>query len=212
MYKQHYPNPFIGWPNDEYYPIYPPSLPKPTLIIPYKPTSDKIAEHNDQGDNDLLSKDDSYLFDEKKTSENAAYKKRNIYKSILRNMMRYIKKNRESLTQLLIEKGYTYLEINNGFEKIRKYNEMERNKGNKKRSQSILKRISSEKTIYTYILKESLDNAIKEWNKGNSGKISVSNKSIYAEVYKKYFDTTCSLLGLSENRIPPKRLISPNNS
>lgn len=126
--------------------------------------------------------------------EKGAYSKRNVYKSILRSMLQHIKQSHANLSKLLLEKGYSAKEFEHAFYKISVYNDMERKKGSKKKSQTLLKKMVQAKCIYTHILKETLEAIMAKWNKGIFGKISQANQGVYREVYSKYLKIANSLL------------------
>jgi len=132
---------------------------------------------------------------EKRILGTSAYKKRNVYKSIVRHMFGYMRKHREEITTILKNARFKTQDIEHAFYKINYYNDMERQKGNPKRSQSIVKKIVNKKCIYTYLLRETLKNMMNIWEQGRMGKVSTANREIYKEVCKKFYNQTVRTLG-----------------
>ena len=131
----------------------------------------------------------------KKLFEGNAYKRRNVYKSIVRHTFSYMRKNRDEVISILRAAGFEITEIEHAFVKVSFYNDMERQKGNPKKSQSIIKKIISKRSIYTYLLREALNAMIKNWGQGKVGKISMANCEVYKDVCTKLFNETVTLTG-----------------
>ncbi len=157
----------------------------------------KASSGNDEGSVkcDLSLSDDDNGAKEKRIMGTSAYKKRNVYKSIIRHMFGYMRRHREEVMAMLRSKGYRHQEIEHAFFKINYYNDMERQKGNPKKSQAIIKKITKTKCIYTYLLQKTLDLMLKKWETGKLGKVSVENREIYREVCTKYKNEVAKLLG-----------------
>eukprot|EP00830_Metopus_es_P020532 TRINITY_DN8186_c0_g1_i1.p1 TRINITY_DN8186_c0_g1~~TRINITY_DN8186_c0_g1_i1.p1 ORF type:complete len:362 (+),score=48.34 TRINITY_DN8186_c0_g1_i1:34-1086(+) len=130
-----------------------------------------------------------------KMIKGSAYKKRNVYKSVIRHVYSYMRKNRDEVFAILQRNHYSLQEIEHAFYKINFYNDMERQKGNPKKSQAIIKKIVEKKSIYTYLLRETLNAMMKNWEQGKLGKVSKSNCEIYREVSQKYYLETVRLTG-----------------
>ena len=126
-----------------------------------------------------------------------AYKRRNVYKSVVRHMFSYVRKNRDDILSILKNIGYSIPEIEHAFFKVNYYNDEERQRGGKKRSQNIVKNIVAKNTIYVPILRETLFAMMKRWEDGKYGKVSKRNLTVYKEVCRKYYDETVRLLGKS---------------
>lgn len=124
-----------------------------------------------------------------------AYKRRNVYKSIIRHMFSYIRQNRKEIIEFLTAFGFTLHEIEHAFFKVNYYNDMEREKGNPKRAQAMIKKIITHKSIFSYILREALHCMIRNWSEGKYGKISRENAEIYLDVCNKYYDELVTLIG-----------------
>lgn len=154
----------------------------------------------DEKEEDKKEEEDSLAFSDDDSnkasfSSSNAYKRRNVYKSIIRHMLSYIRKNRDDILNILKKNGYEMPKIEHAFFKISYYNDQEKQKGNPKRSQATIKKIVGKKRIYTYILRETLNAMIYNWNQGKSGKISSENLTVYREVCDKYYEATVKILG-----------------
>jgi len=131
--------------------------------------------------------------DEQQTA-GGAYKRRNVYKSIVRHMFSYIRKNREEIIKILQEAGYGMSDIEHAFFEVSCYNDMEQQKGNKKQSQSTIKKMVETRSIYTYILRETLFAMIKSWEEGKHGKVSSKNLGTYKDVCFEYYNEAVQVL------------------
>ena len=129
-----------------------------------------------------------------KIKRSNAYMKRNVYKSIIRHMQSFVKENAEKLESLLKANGFKDNEIEGAFRRVRFLNELEREKGNPRRSQATIKLILSKRTACTYILKETLSMMKNNWSKGDLGKISAENLVIYEEVCHNYYSEAIKIL------------------
>jgi len=130
----------------------------------------------------------------KKGVPSSAYMKRNVYKSIIRHMLSYVRKNNSEVVRLLQSNGFEMNEIEEAIHKIRNFNELEKEKGNPKKSQAMLKSISSKKSPCTYILRETLRRMERDWDEGKLGRISMENLKIYREVCNYYYTSILKVL------------------
>lgn len=131
----------------------------------------------------------------KKLFKGSSYANRNVYKSILRNIEAYVKNNEADLINILTKNGYTNNKIITAFVKIGNYNKNERKRGNTKLSQLLIKKMLTKKTIFTYILRETLYAMIQQTERGSLGKIEEKSYKLYYEVSSKLYKETVSLLG-----------------
>jgi len=123
------------------------------------------------------------------------YKHRNVYKSIVRHMFSCIRKNRNEVVAILQAAGFNMQDVEHAFYEIGCYNDMERQKGKKKVSQSLVKRIATDKSIYTHILRETLNAMLKNWGAEKFGRLTVKNVTTYRDVCTKYYEETVRVLG-----------------
>lgn len=130
----------------------------------------------------------------KKLFKGNSYNCRNIYKSILRNMHSYLKNNRDFNEKMLKDSGYTREKIEHAIIKVTYYNENERKRGNNKIAQSLINKILWKKTIYAYILRETLFAMVQYAEKGKLNKVAEKNSPTYIESCKKIYEETVKLL------------------
>lgn len=132
--------------------------------------------------------------DRKNSDVKEAYKYRNVYKSVIRHLYTYTMENRESIFQLLIEKGFNDEEIKATLEVIKKYRPKDMPKEIEKRAKVRIEEMLKEKSISTYILRETLITMIGKWDKEDYGQLYKANSSIYLEACKKFLDDVETLL------------------
>ena len=130
-------------------------------------------------------------------NNSSAYMRRNVYKAIIRRMLSYIRGNKVEVLENLRSNGFELSSIEDAFHKVKSFNDLEKEKGNPKQSQVILKKIVEKRTPCTYILKETLRKMIEEWQNGKLGRISKDNLRIYKEVSAYYYDLTVQALNSS---------------
>jgi len=151
--------------------------------------------------NDIqILQDDSLLNDEyvpryPREEGQTAYKRRNVYKSIIRHMFAYIRKNRAAVSCLLNEKGFTPLQIEHAYYKMNLYNDLENQSGNPKKSQMILKKIVKRKCVYSYFLKLTLEYMLSNMDNPDIMKLEPTNKEIYTEVCTRYLKEVNNVIG-----------------
>lgn len=116
-----------------------------------------------------------------------AYKSRNVYKSIIRHISSYIKEKGTIMVKMLMDNGFTENEIKQAFSFIEHLKELDKTKGVAKNQQNSIKIMITKKNIYTYILKETLQSLINDWELGKRGRIMKENIRIYSVVCKEYY-------------------------
>ena len=161
---------------------------KPKTISPPKETKEEPKEESKSGNES-----------EKKTSNGkptsgGAYKRRNVYKSIIRHMYSYVRKNRDDIIKVLLAAKYLMSEIEHAFFEVSFYNDTEQEKGNRRQSQSTIKKMIDQRSIYTYILRETLNAMIRNWNEGKHGKVSSKNLGTYRDVCIAYYNEAAKVL------------------
>lgn len=123
-----------------------------------------------------------------------AYRRRNVYKSIIRHMLSYIQGNKLEITEMLITNGYLSEEIDKAFAYVAKLNEMDKQKGKSKRPQHTINKILKSKNIYIYILKETLYSMLNSWKSEKTSKVMKKNLYIYDEVCTIYYNRCIELI------------------
>ncbi len=127
-----------------------------------------------------------------------AYKRRNVYKSIIRYMHKCISKDGSKITKMLTQdSGYAMPDVEQAFFMIENWNNLERQSGTSKKSQTTVEKILSKRSVITYILRETLWGMMQKWKSGKTGKISDTNLEIYEDVCTKYYKRTIELTGQS---------------
>jgi len=152
----------------------------------------KSTSESDNGGNSI-SLDGNESEQDNQLSVNA-YRRRNVYKSVIRHMLSYIRKNRDCIIGVLKTHNFSMQEIEHAFFQVSYLNELERQKGKTKRSQTTINGFMKEKTIYTYILRETLYAMMQNWKIGKTGKISQENLFIYREVCENYYKRIVDLV------------------
>lgn len=116
-----------------------------------------------------------------------AYDKRNVYKSIIRHMLKLIKKNSRHFVTILKDSKFELEEIEESFRDVKYWAEQEKQKGKPKASKRAIEKMLTTKTIHSYILRETLKCMIQGWQNGNRKRILQENFDIYKEVCEEYY-------------------------
>lgn len=122
----------------------------------------------------------------KEVSKSRAYRPRNVYKSIIRHIYSYTRKHCRKIIKVLSGLGYSREDIEHAFFEIGSYIESKKNKA-KCKFFSALQKMVEHRSIYTYILKETLTTMIDEWKQGNRGKIAEENLDVYRSICVSYY-------------------------
>ncbi len=120
---------------------------------------------------------------------------RYLYKCIVRNLHSFIRKNREDIVETLKKAGFGASEIEHAFFMVGCHSDEVSRRSCDKTSLAIVNRILSTKSIYTYILRETLHGMLLNWNTGDMGRISKKNIDMYAESCKVIYEEVCRALG-----------------
>eukprot|EP00826_Nyctotherus_ovalis_P050954 TRINITY_DN631_c0_g1_i1.p1 TRINITY_DN631_c0_g1~~TRINITY_DN631_c0_g1_i1.p1 ORF type:complete len:402 (+),score=57.04 TRINITY_DN631_c0_g1_i1:467-1672(+) len=123
-----------------------------------------------------------------------AYEARNVYKSIIRHMHTYTKKNKIYLRVLLSKADYTEEQINNSFETILKYSDPNDPKEIERNTQIKIEGMLKSKSTLTHILREVLKAMLEKWNKGRFGQLAKNNSKIYYESCMKFLQKTNEII------------------
>ena len=115
---------------------------------------------------------------EYKTKFILAFRYRNVFKCILRNMYGYAESQREKLMEILLGEGFSRLTIIQAFEEIRQF----------KLANAIIRKpkikideMLKHKTPKTYIFRETLKLMLQRFEAGELQQVLQSNRSIYIE-------------------------------
>lgn len=130
----------------------------------------------------------------KRTQKVDAYTQRNVYKSIVRHICSYTRKHCISITGVLYGAGYSREDIEHAFFEISSY--LENGKDTVKcKFQSTLQGMVERRSIYTYILKETLSKMINKWEEGKIGRIAKGNFGVYKGICELYYKKAVSAIG-----------------
>lgn len=109
-------------------------------------------------------------------------------------MYSYAKKNKKELIDALKKHGYQNDDIESAFINIYKWSALENQAGKSKRSQNTLNHLVAIKNVYTYVLKETLRELIKDLEIGRKVRILKDNLQIYKEVCENYLEKCIELI------------------
>lgn len=108
-----------------------------------------------------------------------SYKSRNLYKMIVTSLYVAITKNKNVIRAMLTQNGFSDNDIGQALTKISSFYFEKSSKKSKMTSQSIIKKMLGNLTIYTYILRETLNAMMEKWKAGVFGKTLPRNVEIY---------------------------------
>lgn len=146
-----------------------------------------------------------------KMASGTTYKCRNVFKSIIRHMYTYSKKNRDTLIAILLKAGYQATEIEHGFFELSNYSELEQHNVTKKQTERTVKKMVSKKSVFTYMIRECLQDLINKWENGKLGRVAENNLHIYKEVCKVYYNEAIKTLQNEEQGSVPSKFIKVND-
>eukprot|EP00826_Nyctotherus_ovalis_P013832 TRINITY_DN13799_c0_g2_i3.p1 TRINITY_DN13799_c0_g2~~TRINITY_DN13799_c0_g2_i3.p1 ORF type:complete len:253 (-),score=18.16 TRINITY_DN13799_c0_g2_i3:119-877(-) len=157
----------------------PQSLPHAPISVPNPQSQNTVPVPKNQGFRSSSERN--------RREGNNGVKRRNVYKAIIRRMHNYTRKNSVRLMQTLRESGFTREEAEHAFFVVGSlYGDM-RDKG-KCKFLATLKGMARKKSIYTYILRETLSAMMSGWQNGKRGRILLKNYGIYKRICKIYYD------------------------
>jgi len=131
---------------------------------------------------------------QKRFSTGQAYDYRNVYKSVIRHMYNLTKTNKRKIKEVLIKEGFDETKIRIALETIRQYRPPDRPKDIERKSQYRVEQILKSKTIFTFILRETLLCMLDKWESGKFGQMFKTNSQLYVEAAKKLLDEVKELL------------------
>lgn len=189
---------------EEINPVFHQPQPYETWSLKNKVTEHIRANNRDHvSQEELKSPDEPELHDDNNPSKSGnnqlptglCYKSRNVYKSLIRHMFSYLKKNRDAITQQLLNAGYEMKYIEHEYYKIHCYNDLQNKKGGKKNSQETILKILSKKSARTFVLRDTLHSLLESGNQGKFGKASEKNSHIYKEACEKFYTEAIQTIG-----------------
>ncbi len=167
-------------------------LAAPQDIIP--PTAEASTRKQSAGHEEAAAKSAEGSEVSKKTGCGNAYKRRNVYKSIVQHMFTYIRKNKGEIIKVLINASFSMRDIEHAFFNVSSYNYRTQERHNKKSAQDIINSIIAGKNVYTYMMRESLNAMLRNLDSGRCGKITKENATTYRDTCQKYYGETVRIL------------------
>jgi hypothetical protein len=131
----------------------------------------------------------------KRLFKGQAYKYRNRYKSVMSHMCIYVKNNRDDLINILRAASFPMTKIEHALYKVSFDFDSKQKREKVKNAQSIVLRMLSKKTIFTYILCEATQAMLRHWRTGNIGKIARDNLSLYIEACQAIHEEAVHIVG-----------------
>lgn len=86
-------------------------------------------------------------------------------------------------------------DIEHAFYEIAAYHDQDKKNAKSRSSQNIIDSMIEGKTIYTFILRETLFAMKKNWEVRRIGKIAEKNEVVYKDVCEKYYEESVKILG-----------------
>lgn len=126
--------------------------------------------------------------------------KRNIFKSMVKNLTKYAKDFCEKITKNLLESGYPLQTIKDALFVINDYKMMDDTRGDRGKYRRLLADILKGKSILTRILRDSLEHKISIMNIGKHGRITLDNFLIYKKAYVEYLEVVSRALEEMESK------------
>eukprot|EP00826_Nyctotherus_ovalis_P058713 TRINITY_DN8096_c0_g1_i3.p1 TRINITY_DN8096_c0_g1~~TRINITY_DN8096_c0_g1_i3.p1 ORF type:complete len:245 (-),score=36.33 TRINITY_DN8096_c0_g1_i3:177-911(-) len=157
---------------------------KPETALP----TAKDSHHEADPDQAEEHKSSSENSSQKRFTVGQAYDYRNVYKSVIRHLYNFTKTNKKKLREILKSKGYEDKKIRIAFETIRQYRPPDRPKDIERKSQYRIEQIIKAKSIFTFILKETLVFMLDKWEDGEFGQLFEANTQLYVDACKKLLD------------------------
>jgi len=127
-----------------------------------------------------------------KSNKRTTVYRRNIFKSILRNMRQYAHKHREQIIEKLSTSKYSTQSIKHALIITNNLKEIEKQKGCRDKYKTLLENIIKDRSILTLILKDSLESGVtalqKGYGQGNKKGITCQNYEEYKKMYIEYYN------------------------
>lgn len=127
--------------------------------------------------------------------------RRNVFKSILRNMIKFANRNYTSLIKRLARRGYVQQEIDRALFIVNNYRRVDGRRDDRDKYKKVLDSVAAEKSILAFIFKDSLQCRIDKLKSGSHGKITKDNLAIYKRMYGEYYNRVAATLEEAETNI-----------
>ena len=152
---------------------------------------EEIAEDEDEGSLGQVAEEKIC----KTLMKGNSYQSRNVYKSIIGHMHAYLRKNREDIVRVLLGTGFTMVQVEHAFFKMYSYYDQLKDKRGKSQPQPMIDKMLAKKTIFTYMLRETLNAIFHNWEVGKYGKVLVENAAVYHLACEKIYSQVLRLVG-----------------
>eukprot|EP00826_Nyctotherus_ovalis_P024540 TRINITY_DN1896_c0_g1_i20.p1 TRINITY_DN1896_c0_g1~~TRINITY_DN1896_c0_g1_i20.p1 ORF type:complete len:219 (+),score=17.48 TRINITY_DN1896_c0_g1_i20:406-1062(+) len=137
--------------------------------------------------------------------------RRNIFKSILRNMIKFTSKDRPKIAEQMARLGFSTQEIEHAFFIVSNFKKVDNIRGDRHKYRRLLDNVTNEKSILTHILKESIQSKLIRLENGKHGKIASGNFKEYRKMYTDCYSKVCKVLEEAENGSQIKSTRSEDN-
>eukprot|EP00826_Nyctotherus_ovalis_P010725 TRINITY_DN12813_c0_g2_i10.p1 TRINITY_DN12813_c0_g2~~TRINITY_DN12813_c0_g2_i10.p1 ORF type:complete len:173 (-),score=36.94 TRINITY_DN12813_c0_g2_i10:249-767(-) len=124
--------------------------------------------------------------------------RRNIFKSILRNMIKFANRNYMNLVKRLAKRGYIQQEIDRALSIVNSYRRVDGRRDDREKYKKVLDSVAAEKSILAFIFKDSLEYRIGKLESGSHGKITRDNFMTYRRMYAEYYNRVAVMLEETE--------------
>lgn len=169
---------------------YLPSLEKAAFLPILDPPPFKIARYcpwllelHEKRSNGIVSKTGSNAF-----LCGKAYESRNVYKSIVRHLFLYVKKNEDDIRIILEEAGFSSKDIKECFNELEQHDKSVKSQSFRINPQVIIKRMIGTNSIRAHVLRETLFAMLHNLERGKLGRVTRKNTAIYKYVCSHYYE------------------------
>ena len=169
--------------------INPNFFPQDNVALYKKMNEEKMKVEN----NGIISKRENIKKVQENDTSYSSYVRRNVCKSIVRNMNSYIKRGKNSIHKSLKQEGFPVEEIKKSLNSLKEINELVLNSEGKT-YQQVIEEILKKKSPACYVLKETLKELFNNWEIGKYGKIAVRNLETYKDICISYFNKALRIL------------------
>lgn len=122
------------------------------------------------------------------------YRKRNVCKAILRRICQRIKSDREGILQVLYDAGYRDDSLKSALGELLVFYNTKRQKEISEHAHRVIEKLVETRTVYTFILKDTIGKMLEDWAEGNNGKIGESNIDYYKIVSRYYYEKALKII------------------
>lgn len=125
--------------------------------------------------------------------------RRNIFKSILRNMIKFTSKDKLGIAERMARLGFSPQDIDHAFFIVSNFKKVDNIRGDRHKYRRLIDNVINEKSILTHILKEAIQSKLARLENGKHGKIALGNFKEYRKMYTDCYSKVCKVLEKFEN-------------